>query len=249
MTEQTFCPEERKFFDNMKMDDFMSEFFTAVDRGYLNAVQYLIEYNAFVGAKDELALRKAVRNRDLDMVKLLIEYNADPTNIFKDLSENPIKNLLPNCSLAYCGYIIPIGVLEYLFEIGVEPERKHLSKLLVTACDNENPTAVKFLVEHNADPQTQNNYPLYWASGNGNYNMVKFLLENKADVNSRFGDALYTASGRGDIGMIELLLHHKADISANDNSALRITQERGKYWTEKFLISKGATLKPKTVSK
>ncbi len=85
---------------------------------------------------------------------------------------------------------------------------------------------VRFLVEHGADPNAQNNdgnTALIYAAADGDMEMVRFLVELGADVNFRDRQGmsvLLHAAADGDMEMVRFLVERGADLEVQNNNDL-----------------------------
>jgi ankyrin repeat protein len=110
---------------------------TASKHGYTEMVKLLIENNADIHDKNDSSLSLASINGHLEIVKILIQNNADV------LAKN-------NYALRW-------------------------------ASRNGHAEIVRLLIENNADIYSHDNYALRYASGNNNCEVVKLLLFYNAD--------------------------------------------------------------------
>jgi len=111
------------------------------------------------------------------------------------------------------------------------------------ACRNGNENIVKYLVDHGAYINKQNEYgetSLHYACRNGNENIVKYLVEHGADINKQnsFHETpLHIACMSGSENIVEYLIEKGVEVDK------MIVIRKGKYWNDninKILIKHGA---------
>jgi len=151
--------------------------------------------------KKERLLKKAVENKNFDIVKFLVENNADVT---ANQNEALFASTKQVCRGEKC------TIAKFLLE----------NKADITVADNaivrkavfaEDFNFLNFLIENKADINSEQGSALRIAIQMDNFNMVKFLVENKADVNINDNMPIRTATEYGiqcvaDEKMVDYLL-------------------------------------------
>jgi len=127
-------------------------------------------------------LQQAIKDGDLDRVKLLVEAGADP-----DVQDSYGYSHLHNA--AQWGHL---EIVKYLHSQGANIKNKDngLTTPLWLAAYNGNLPLVEYLVNNGADLDTPRAwfglFPLNAAVAKGHVDVVKFLIEKGADVNKKF---------------------------------------------------------------
>ncbi|KAJ7759528.1 ankyrin repeat-containing domain protein [Mycena metata] len=128
---------------------------------------------------------------------------------------------------------------------------------LFVASQNGHLDVVKFLIEHGADvnAENENGYTsLYLASQNGHLDIVKFLVENNANIEAsdKYGyTSLYRASANGHLEVVKFLIEHGANTEASNKggwTSLSIASHNGCLDVVKFLIEHGANIEARVKS-
>lgn len=178
------------------MGDINSKFLESVQENNLEKVKILLEKKADVNYRnhnDLSAIKLACISNDITMVKLLIKYGADLTDILKIAiirsSVEIIKLLLEN--KADTGNIMETAVNKRSSEVVkllLESKADFSSKSVYSACERKSVEILQLLIEHKASVNMpgyryDTKYPLICACDNRNIDMVKILVENKANVN------------------------------------------------------------------
>ena len=189
----------------------------AAQEGYLKIVQALlsapeIDINArkpSVGT----ALMVAVDNGKDDVVKALIDYNAN-ANIADKHGWTPL------ILAAKKGYLTITKTLLSAPNIDIDARKPDVGTALMVAADNGEDDIVKVLIDHGADvniTDDDNWTPLIWAAEQGYLPIVKTLLSApQIDINAKRINgktALYLPVICGDTRMVETLIEHGADIN------------------------------------
>ncbi|XP_072130754.1 ankyrin repeat and SOCS box protein 2 isoform X3 [Mobula birostris] len=149
-------------------------------------------------------LLSACENKNVEVVKLLVKFNADVNHRcnrgWTALHEAVVRN--------------DLDIIEALITAGAKIESTNaygVSPLFVAAQSGQL-EALRFLVKRGADVNTQANdnaSALYEASKNEHTDVVEFLLSQNADANKGNKDGwlpLHIAAARGNMDLIEMLL-------------------------------------------
>ena len=123
-----------------------------------------------------MPISTAIINKNLECVKLLLEYGAD-VNFKNNSGKTPIW---------YASAYGSVDIFKLLVERGADLELKNKFdiKLIHVAALFDNINIVKHLIENDVDVNTKDNYgdtPLHYASIKGHLECVKLLLESGAD--------------------------------------------------------------------
>ena len=111
---------------------------------------------------------------------------------------------------------------------------------LSAASENGYLEIVKYLVEHGADIEFNENWPLWLSAAYGHLEVVKYLLENGADIHAQGDLALFDASYNGDLEVVKYLIKHGANV---DGHTLRAASENGKLEMVKYLVDHGVDVR------
>eukprot|EP00833_Pecoramyces_ruminatium_P017804 jgi/Orpsp1_1/1191836/evm.model.d7180000088835.1 len=175
-----------------------------------------------------------LNNESIEKLKLLIDNNNnthDNNVVLKLYNENLLTPERLKCIIEQCTknktpmssselnqhlekYKIPLNsaILENF-------ESWDSTLYLFSACGSGNESAVKYLVEQEANVNKENDCgetPLFYACENGNETIVKYLMEHGANVNkenSWGGTILFNACYYGKESMVKYLMKHEADIN------------------------------------
>ncbi|KAJ7574693.1 Pfs, NACHT and ankyrin domain protein [Mycena floridula] len=183
----------------------------------------------------------AVEYRHINIVKLLLEKNADPNACDKD----------QNTPLSYAAGQGHIDIVKLLLEKQADPNiyLKDQRTLLSYAVRQGHTAIVKLLLENNADPNACNKKqrtPLFYGARWGHTDIVKLLLGINADPNvcdKNQRTPLSSAAAQGHIDIVKLLLDKNADHNACDKywyTPLLYAAEQGHTDIVKLLLEKNA---------
>ena len=177
----------------------------ACNPGYIAIVLMLLERGALLTVGDWDALVAAALNSHLEVVNVLLEWNAATERI----SPDSVKKALKLASRA--GYIdIVQALIEYGTNVGA------LTSALSKAIEGNRVEVASYLLDHGADfnavPRNQYSSPWIYACTLGRPAMVRLFLDRGADVNAvddKGWSPLKAALSHPKV--LELLLEHKAN--------------------------------------
>ena len=239
-----------------------------------NIIQFLLKHGADVNAKNnngETALMRAAHDINYDrrkLVKLLLAYGADVNT--KDESGFTVlmwslRNRSPwlNSNTIFDPNLeIPKLLIDYGAD--VDAEAKSGDTALMYAAGDNNPKAVRLLIDSGANTKVQNNDgytaltklymfghpggtvagdPLRTFMSEDKQEIVRALLKHGVNVNIQVHNgetALMRASENGDLEMVRLLLDHGADTGVTDKdgwNAIRRASHRGDAEMVKVLLA------------
>lgn len=156
-----------------------------------DVAKYLLEKGANPHASNNLALRKAVENDDIDLIKLLVRsYGARANN---------------NDALSLACFRGKTMAIRILVEEAGADIYQYDSKPLMEACRMGNQSAVEVLFEHDMKFEQTNGAGLMIAIENGHKGVVKFLLNQNLDNDKYQSNALILAEKCEVEGMLELV--------------------------------------------
>ncbi|RYC54519.1 hypothetical protein CHU98_g11694 [Xylaria longipes] len=187
---------------------------TAAAFGYVKCAEALINHGANTNLlQDEmLPLHAAVYNKDIPMVKLLVEKGVDIE--MQDQIDTTTKTALSIASAGLDG-----DLLEYLLGMGANVNHIAVGSHspLLAAAWNGRVDNVKTLLAHGADVNAVVSVAGNWAPVNAAYDSpatLKALIEGGANINhcSRDGTVLFEASHWGFEATVELLLEYRNDL-------------------------------------
>ncbi|KAL6625406.1 ankyrin repeat-containing domain protein [Neocallimastix sp. 'constans'] len=129
---------------------------------------------------EEIPLITACKNKDTEIVKVLIDYGVD-INIKNKNNETPLTIACDNGSQS---------IIKLLVEHGADTNRMGLngSSPLTIACKNENEWLIQYLIKYGADinMKDKNNYtPLAVACTSENDSIIKLLIDSNVYLNIR----------------------------------------------------------------
>ncbi|WP_342257708.1 ankyrin repeat domain-containing protein [Spiroplasma endosymbiont of Nomada ruficornis] len=194
----------------------------AVDNGYFEIVEYLLQHGAYVNLKDingctPLQIAVANSDNDIEIVKLLIENGAD----INAQDEN-------NCTiLDYAFNNNRIEIIKEILKydnINDINKKKYIDILLIYFSKYNDILSFRWLNENfkinaNIEDKKSRYTPLQIAVKNNNIEMVKLLLENHADIDAQDVDGctpLHLVVECNNIEMVKLLLENHADVNLKD---------------------------------
>lgn len=152
-----------------------------------SSTKWLLEHGANVNqvAKEggRSALHYAIANEDMELVKLLLQYKADP-NVVDSAQLSPFHYAVSNNS---------VEIAKLLQELGADIHAKASygrTPLWIAAAGNSK-EAVEYLIKNKADVNAAGDAgdtPLMMAAGNGNREMVDLLLAAGARIEPRMSN-------------------------------------------------------------
>lgn len=182
----------------------------------------------------------AARYGNLEIVKLLLSYNAD-INICEENGNTPLISATQN---AY------IDVIKELLENNAQINYKNDNdaSALNMAVINNNIEIVQELLKYHADVEitSQGYTPLMYASNFGNLEISQLLISNNANINAQTKDgqtALQFAAINQQKDVVRFLINNGADINGKDNQGLTAMMEAvyaDNYDIVNMLIKAGA---------
>jgi hypothetical protein len=101
---------------------------------------------------------------------------------------------------------------------------------------------VDLLLEHGADPRSENDQPLRFAAIEGHAAIAEKLIAAGADVQVKDNDPLRWAAAKGHADTVKILLAAGADVHAKDEDALRRAAAAGHTEVVKTLLEAGADI-------
>jgi cytohesin len=183
------------------------------------------------------ALRAAVLNKDIDLVRLLIANGADPSVVHKsknvsDGRESPIQDIALKAAMDTSS--INVEIVQALLEAGAiinGPSDYDRGVIFQAAAASGNIKVVQMLLNAGADVNGRMQW--FWGPTMGvcirtalqkacatrNYELVRPLLKAAANVNPPVDTvcektALQQAVAANDVRVVRLLLQHGADVKA-----------------------------------
>ncbi|PRQ41797.1 putative ankyrin repeat-containing domain, acetyltransferase A, auxiliary subunit [Rosa chinensis] len=196
----------------------------AAREGQSEMCKYLLEeLKLDVDTKDEdgdTPLIHAARLGHTDTAKLLLEYGANPS-IASDLGAT---------ALHHSAGLGNIELLRYLISKGVDVNsQSDAGSPLIWAAGHDQPDAVKVLLEHHANPNTESDddiTPLLSSVAAGSLACLELLIQAGAKVNMSAGGAtpLHIAADIGNLEIIKCLLKAGADPNVIDEEGLKPIQ-------------------------
>jgi ankyrin repeat protein len=183
-------------------------------------------------------LFKAVKAKDLSLVKSLIEKGADVK------AKDEYGWIILHSTVVEGDF----EIFKYLVSKGADINAKTSGNwtTLHYASDGGNFEIVKYLVSKGADVKAKNDdgfTVLHSAARGGNLEIVKYLVGKGANVNSKdnyYWTVLNSAHEGGNIEIFKYLVERGADINAKDNYGRTILIKVENKEIVKYLLSKGA---------
>lgn len=212
-------------------------FRTTVGEAHIDMITVLLDKFALSYARGSItAMQIAVESSRLDVVLLLLQYNATITDeaFYESIRRgqmDTIRLLLVN-------------------KANVNTRRVGSTALRV-AVDSGNLEVVNILLDHsvhvNGPAESDARTALQLAAGNGNLNLVKLLIRHHADINAEPAGqpgrtALQAAADGGHIDVAKFLLESGADVNgrpafASGRTALQAASGNGHSELVKLLVS------------
>jgi ankyrin repeat protein len=185
----------------------------AILEGAYRCVQVLLEFNADPNYEgpDGTALQAAVTHNQIEIVKLLVEHDADVNRRRDEDTKTAVHNAISLKS--------DMTIARYLVEKGADVNlRTSLSSPLFSACLNNNADMVRLLLEKGAN--VNDVFDGIWTPLHGAYNsavVTRLLLEAGALVDrvlEKSGRSpLFLAAEWGQTDVVEVLLEYNADVN------------------------------------
>jgi ankyrin repeat protein len=174
-------------------------FLDAVDKGYSEFIQLLLESGAHINAQNGEALHIASDGGNLKIVQLLLENGAN-------------VNARDDIALRAASKEGHLKIVQLLLENGANVNAQDDYALRVASASRYL-EIVQLLLEKGANVNAQDDYALRIASLGGHLEIVKLLVEKGADVNAKNGFALNSAILNDNQDIAEYLLENGADFS------------------------------------
>lgn len=133
----------------------------AVEKNHIKMVEYLIQNGCNIMARENSAIEIAVKNGNLDMLKLIIKYGGSVKNAFNVASINGRFEIIQ--------YLVNNNIIDITnpsFDIVLAAAWGHLD-------------IVKYLLKNGANISSQNNKAIKMAKMNNRTDVVDFLLKHK----------------------------------------------------------------------
>ena len=183
------------------------------------------------------------RNRDVDLVRMLVERGAD-------VSAQDVVGLTP---LHWASSRGSVDVARILVEGGADVSAQDTVGWtpLHRASSNGHVDVARILVEGGADVSAQARdgwTPLHRASSEGHVDVVRILVEGGADVSAQDMDMwspLHQASFKGHLNVARMLMERNADVSALDGhwrTPLHWASSRGHEHVGQMLMERGSDM-------
>lgn len=221
-------------FDNWRKEVY-SRFISAIERGDIREVESLLDRHPEL-AQDRFrfdpalsipghAITQAVQHSDYQMVKLLLNYGADPTLAKQSLLLNVVYNK-------------DYSSLKLLLEGGADPNHSKSHGILGYVVATMPPRYTQIMLENGGDPKQFTRYTVLTNAMQNpeRYAVCKLLLDAGADPNQlsvppwQRSPPLIDAIIHGDVRTVELLLEYGADIKGkhypSGDTALEIARAR-----------------------
>ncbi len=227
---------------------FLDPWFEAVKAGDPNRVNRLLESGIDINAGDEVnttALHHAIRQRHLDLVRMLLDRGADPA-VPNSNGHTPLTTALIHSRPFKIPYGVPHpdpSALEILLSAGTRYR-------LLEAVLLDDVALARERLDEGEDPNygdfTYFGPVLKLAGERGHREMVALLLDRGADIELTDDVGwrpLASAAREGQTEVVRLLLDRGADIDAlgwNDDSALGIAALEDRHEIVALLLSRGA---------
>jgi len=214
--------------------------------GHIDIVKRLLPGTPASIVTDLFVKAVETRDRDRDMIALLIAHGADVN------ASNPRRMGSPLRWLAY-----DLETMELLLTHGADANATGGSNdtPLTMATRVKAKDAVALLLAHGADPNipTADRHqhlrltPLNIALANGSFDIARILVEAGADVSARrqWDDLPPLHRALPDRALFELILDHGAHINApsrTDQTPLHIAADQGQTDNVQYLLDKGAAI-------
>lgn len=233
----------------------------ACEKGNLDAVKLLIQYDAdvdFPDTRSDTPLVWALREKYVHISLQLVDAGADVRSKYKGLF-----GMTPLHKAAELG---DLNLVKLMLRKGAEVDATNydFGTPIIVAVKNHNFEVVQELIRNGAELNNcimtpRKVTPLHTAAEEGFLDIVELLIDAGAKVDtemycssSQFGGntQLFLAALRGHTAICELLLQHGADVNAKCNEGFRpahVAAIHGHLETLKTLKNHGADLSAKSV--
>jgi len=222
----------------------------AIIKNKIEVIKVLLEYNIDINAiyknfTYSTALQVAILQGNINILKLLLEKNANP-DIQGIYNYTPliVSSLLQNREE------IVIELLKYTRDINLKDNNRYTA--LIYAAKNGHTDIVQLLLQEYANVNMQNNdsyTALTFAAQNGHTDIVRLLLDKDANVNiqgNKYGNtALISAAHNGHTDIVRLLIQKSANVdmqSNNRNTALIFAAYHGHTDIVRLLLQENANI-------
>jgi ankyrin repeat protein len=196
-----------------------------VELGDVHRVMTMLKDQASLAQAPRKCLHLAARNGNLEIVRLLLDYGADPNLDYG--YNNIVGDYTPLSAAVISGHY---EITKFLCERGADPDasggRNHGS-VLHRAVAEHDVRLVRLLLDHGADANLKQDWgsmsPLLRAVELGDFDLCQLLVEHDADitVKTRDGvDLMTLAACQGDKRIGQLLLEKGAGLSIHTAIAL-----------------------------
>ena len=185
-------------------------------------------------------LHQASHSGRLDIVRLLLDHNAD-VNLPNEVHETPLDWASKSGDLELSQLLVQRGAdVHCRTNIDWTPIQR--------ASHHGHLNIVQFLIDSGADVNSRDREgrtPLHSASRQGHVNVVESLIRHGADVNKQSDSQvtpLYLASVGGKLKIVRLLVQQGADVNSRERGGtpLKAAAQHGHLDVVRFLIDSGA---------
>ena len=191
----------------------------------------------------------AARDGFLEIVKMLLQHNADPNQAKTDTGPTPVYMAAQN------GHVACVKVL---LEHNADPNQGRTDDgrtPVFMAAYEGHVECTKALLENSADPNKATaingaQTPLYAAARNGYVDVTKALLENNADPNQATTDdgqtPVFIAALQSHVECLQVLLEHNVDpnqaLTTDGTTPLHAAAVGGSFLAAQRLVVHGANI-------
>jgi len=154
----------------------------------------------------------------------------------KEFQEIKTNDMIYLFKMAVCNCNIPI--IKYFLDkrIDISADNHFAIK---TACLNNMPELLNFLIKRGADPCAENNYPIMHTS---NYKIIEILMEHGADIHASDDHLFRRCVKFGNYDLVEILMSLGVNINANNGESLKLAILFGNEKITELLLKNGANL-------
>jgi ankyrin repeat protein len=201
------------------LDGFEYWFFSAVERGYLDIVKYLIPH----GITDDACIKAfhlASEYGHPHIVKYLISRDGSNINIDEAF-----------CVASQFGFF---DIVKYLVEHGANIHIRDDYALSRTS-EKGYTDIVEYLIDNGANIHAGNDKPIRWASEKGHLAVVECLILHGANIHAENNYAIIKASEMGHLAVVECLIKYGA--AAVNNEAFYGACKKGRISVVECLIA------------